>query len=253
MSPFQALASLENTPSTVFNAEASQNFHDAANWPERSRRQHNSSKAEHEILSAIERERQRLGRDLHDDLCQQLTGIEFLGQALARHLREKAAPEAGRAQEIARLVREAITHTRELAHGLSPMPPGTAKLSDALSQLAERTRKLFQIDCCFHRRAQLVNGENSMSIHLYRIAQEAVTNAIKHGKARRIDIGLARKNGNLVLTVKDFGIGMSNVRRDESGLGLHAMKYRAQVIGGVFSVGQNPRGGTVVICEVAPK
>lgn len=203
---------------------------------------------EREILVAAEHERQRLGQDLHDDLCQQLTGIEFLGQALAGQLQARGVPEARQVQEFVRMIREAITHARDLARGLSPMTDGAAGLRDALEQLAKRMRTLFQVDCRFHCRTPVVSADNEVSIHLYRIAQEAVTNAVRHGKARRIDLSLGRRNGKLRLAVKDSGIGMSGKLRE--GMGLRAMKYRVGLMGGDFSVRRNPHGGTEVLCEV---
>lgn len=203
---------------------------------------------EREILQIAERERQRIGRDLHDDLCQQLTGIEFLSHSLASQLQKSSGHGVERAREIAQMVRDAITHTRELAHGLSPMRLG---LQQTLHELAVRTRKLFHVDCRFRCKKAILSEDDAVNIHLYRIAQESVSNAIKHGKARRIDIELARQGNKLVLAVRDFGGGMPANAQERGGMGLRVMQYRAGVIGGNLTVEPNPRGGTTVICAVS--
>ena len=142
---------------------------------------------EREVLVAAERERQRIGLDLHDDLCQQLAGVEFLSQALAGQLAGRSEAEAARAREIARMVREAITYTRELSHGLSPVELESNGLVGALQDLARRTRRLFSVDCRFRCRKAGLNGDRDLGIHLYRIAQEAIANAIKHGRAKHVE------------------------------------------------------------------
>lgn len=205
---------------------------------------------EKEILLVAERERQRIGRDLHDDLCQQLTGVEFLSQALAGQLRQASGAQAERAREIAQMVRTAITHTRELAHGLSPMRLESLGLRGAMHELSERTKKLFGIHCRFICKKPVMSDDDAVNIHLYRIAQEAVGNAIKHGKSKRIDIELSRNENKMVLTVKDFGTGMPRKIRSK-GMGLRVMQYRAGVIGGTLQVEPNPEGGTIIIC-IAP-
>lgn len=202
---------------------------------------------EREILAVAERERQRIGRDLHDDLCQQLTGIQFLSQTLAGQLRKGPPEQAARAREIAEMVRNAITRTRELSHGLSPMLLESAGLGGALRVLAQQTGKVFGVDCRFYCRRTVWNHDTAMSIHLYRIAQEAVRNAIKHGKTKRIDLSLARNRNTLVLTVKDRGRGLPRKLR-RGGMGLRAMQYRADVMGGTLLLQRNPHGGTTVVC-----
>lgn len=205
---------------------------------------------EREILVIAERERQRIGRDLHDDLCQQLAGIEFLCQSQAGSLDPVSPSSAKRAREIAEMVRNAITHTRELAQGLSPAELNSGGLSGALEELAERTRRMFGIDCVVTSRTRFQFQNQELNIHLYRIAQEAVTNALKHGRARRIEIGLARNKRKLALAVKDNGRGMVPNANPGKGMGLRIMQYRAGVIDGTLVFQQNPEGGVTVICTV---
>jgi two-component system CheB/CheR fusion protein len=206
---------------------------------------------EREVLAISEREQRRLGHDLHDDLCQQLAGIEFLTQRLASDLAARTAAGAARAKEIAQMVQRAMTQTRELARGLSPVRLEAEGLADALRELAAGTKKVFLCDCRFRCDPPVLLRDYSMAIHLYRIAQEAVNNALKHGQAHRIDISLKAKGHTVVLAVNDNGVGIPRKLPRRQGMGLHIMRYRAEVIGGMLKVEPKSRGGTRVVCTVA--
>ena len=206
---------------------------------------------EREILAISEREQRRLGHDLHDDLCQQLAGIEFLSQRLASDLAARAAGSGPRAKEIAQMVQRAMTQTRELARGLSPVRLEAEGLADALRELAAGTRKVFGCDCRFRCDPPVLVPDHTVAIHLYRIAQEAVSNALKHGQARRIDISLTAKGHSVTLAVKDNGTGIPRKLPKRKGMGLRIMRYRAEVIGGALLVEPVPGGGTRVVCTVA--
>lgn len=206
---------------------------------------------EREILVIAEREQRRIGRDLHDDLCQQLTGIQFLSQTLASELSGQTKDGAKRAREIAKLVRQAITRTRELAHGLSPVELDTVGLPEALQELAERTRKLFHVNCRFRCKAPRLNLTAEQGIHLYRIAQEAVGNALKHGQATRVDIALTRNKKRLILAVKDNGVGASPKAPQKKGMGLRVMQYRTDVINGSLVFQKNPKRGMTLVCSIS--
>ncbi len=145
---------------------------------------------ESEILAISEREQRRLGQDLHDDLCQQLAGIEFLSQGLASDLAVHSAAGASQAKEIARMVRGAMAQTRELARGLSPVRLEAEGLAEALRDLAAGARKVYGCDCRLRCNPSVQVPDPTVAIHLYRIAQEAVSNALKHGHARRIELDL---------------------------------------------------------------
>jgi PAS domain S-box-containing protein len=205
---------------------------------------------EREVLVVAERERQRIGHELHDDLCQQLTGIEFLSQTLVGQLSGLSAANADRAREIAQMVRKAIDHTRELAHGLSPVQLETVGLNGALEELAARTRRLFRIDCRFRSNAHAWTHDPALGIHLYRIAQESISNALKHGRAKRVEIGLVRNKYRLVLAVSDNGVGLPTKPRKSQGTGLRVMQYRAGAIHGNLVVRRNLKGGTTVSCTI---
>lgn len=203
---------------------------------------------EREILAISEREQRRLGHDLHDDLCQQLAGVEFLSQRLAKDLAAGAAGGAAQAREIAQMVQGAMTQTRELARGLSPVRLEAEGLADALRELAAGTKKVFRCDCHFRCTPPVLLPNHTEAIHLYRIAQEAVNNALKHGKARRIDISLTAENHSISLAVNDNGIGLPSKLPKRKGMGLRIMRYRAEVIGGTLVVEPVPGGGTHVLC-----
>ena len=205
---------------------------------------------EREILAISERERRRLGHDLHDDLCQQLACIEFLSQRLATDLAARSSKASPRAREIAQMARLAMTQTRELARGLYPVRLEAQGLADALCELAAATRKVYRCHCRFQCNPLVLVLNHTVAIHLYRIAQEAVSNAIRHGKATRIGLRLVAKRHSVSLTVTDDGVGLPRKLPRRSGLGLRIMRYRAEVMGGALSMNSNPCSGTRVTCTV---
>ncbi len=202
------------------------------------------------ILEISEQERRRIGQDLHDDLGQHLTGIAFMGKVLEQRLAEASLPEAAEAAKIVTLVNESIKMTRELARGLLPVVSESHGLIPALEHWAREVRDLFHVDCRFECRDRELVLSHVLSDHLYRLAQEAVTNAVKHGRARNITIGLAVVNGGGVLTILDDGAGF-DATKIQSGLGLRIMSYRAKMIGGSLSVQSSLAGGTLVRCLFA--
>jgi PAS domain S-box-containing protein len=205
---------------------------------------------EREILAAGERVRRQIGHDLHDDLCQQLTSIEYLGRALERQLGANFQVGAQRAREIGSLTRKAIAYTRELSHTMSPMELATDGLPEALKNLAKRIKRLFHIDCRFRGDSHVLLDDTTVQTNLYRIAQEATQNAVKHGKAQFIEIGLAEKLGNIVLTVRDNGVGLPFKTCKAKGFGLRIMDYRARALGGCLKVTKPKSGGTTLICSI---
>ena len=204
-----------------------------------------------ELLAIAERERERIGQELHDDLCQQLTALEYVSETIAGQLEPKLPRAAEAVHAMSRSLRNAIEHAREIARGLFPrtvMSNGGLVL--ALEELAQRTRRVFQRDCSLRCAAAGSFASESIGIHLFRIAQEAVTNAIRHGNASRIDIELTSLGNDLRLHVRDNGSGLPAQPQTENGMGLRIMQYRAGVINGTLSVQRGPNGGTVVDCCV---
>ncbi|MBA4418768.1 MAG: hypothetical protein C0392_12800 [Syntrophus sp. (in: bacteria)] len=203
---------------------------------------------EREILEISGREQRRIGQDLHDSLCQHLAGIGFLGKALERKLITGATVNVSEAADIVDLIDQAITLTRRFARGLNPVMLDVDGFMHALTELAANTERLFGITCRFEHTTPILVDDNATAIHLYRIVQEALNNAIKHGKSDRVLISF-RKEGNMnILTVKDNGIGLTNPAQHSGGMGLNIMNYRASMIGASLDIGNSKDGGAQVVC-----
>ncbi|MGA8739994.1 MAG: PAS domain S-box protein [Terracidiphilus sp.] len=203
---------------------------------------------ERALLEISAREQRRIGQDLHDGLGQHLTGIAFMAKVHESKLAEKQMPDAADAAKIVKLVNEAIHKTRELARGLLPVVSDAQGLMSALQLWAGEIEDLFGISCRFECERAVLIHDDAMATHLYHIAQEAVNNAIKHGKACNIRIRLAAENGWGTLFIKDDGTGIAEDRPSNHGMGLHIMSYRAGMIGGRLDVRPSPPHGTGVTC-----
>ena len=207
---------------------------------------------EHEILQISEREQQRIGRDLHDDLGQQLAGLSIMSAMLSRSLSAREAPEAPEATKISDLLKKTVAMTRSLARGLHPVAAEPDGLVSALHDLAARMTSLFNIGCQFECTGEVQVNDNTAATHLYRIAQEAVSNGFKHGQAKHVRIGLSAGAEALTLTVKDDGCGIGTLDPQRQGMGLRIMHYRAGMIGASLAIEKQPGGGTRVTC-ILPK
>jgi PAS domain S-box-containing protein len=206
---------------------------------------------EEAILQISDREQRRLGQDLHDGICQHLAGIELMIEALEQQLLKKTKAEAARAHDIAGQVRDTIRETRLLARGLSPVEFEPNGLMSALRELAGSIQHMFRIDCAFKCQGEVLVTNNAAATHLFRIAQEAVSNAIRHGKAKHVTIELEKSSEQLWLRIRDDGAGMLSSVAKEKGMGLQVMKYRADTIGATLSMEANPGGGTLVTCSLS--
>ncbi|MCH9683135.1 MAG: PAS domain S-box protein [Deltaproteobacteria bacterium] len=203
-------------------------------------------------LEAAEQEARRIGRDLHDGLGQHLTGMAFLAKGLESSLNGRGLPdEASEAHEIVTLVKEAVAHSRALAHGLAPVGVHGTDLTPALENLAERTRDVFNMDCQFEGDEVARVPDDATATAFYRIAQEATNNALKHGKPSRITIGLCTDEfDGLQLSIEDDGLGLPLTRPTE-GLGLRLMKLRAETVGAKLAITSvSEAGGTRVQCTL---
>ncbi len=201
---------------------------------------------EKEILEISEREQRRIGQDLHDGLCQHLAGIELMSQVLEQKLARRSKAAAARAGDIAKNVRDAIGHTRLLARGLSPVTLESEGLMSALQELALNTEKIFHVTCRFDCHPPVLVSDYPAATHLFRLAQEAVSNALKHGKAKRIFIRLKEERGRLALSIVDNGSGIPAQIPKSKGMGLRIMQSRAGMIGGTLAIERNAVGGTSV-------
>jgi signal transduction histidine kinase len=200
------------------------------------------------LLEIAEGERRRIGRDLHDSLGQHLTAIAMSGKVVADKLAAKSAAESTEVAHLVRMVEDAIEMTRKLAQSLHPLDIQSDGLPDALKNLARNVTKTSGIDCQFTLSGSQRPVETEINVHLYRIAQEAVNNAIRHSGAATVLIDLNNSNEKTSLTITDNGCGLSIDPESNSGMGLRIMEYRARIIGAAFCIKDQPDGGTQVSC-----
>ena len=203
---------------------------------------------EEAILEISAREQRRIAQDLHDGLGQHLTGIAFMSKVLEAKLSDKTLPEAVEAAQIVKMVNQAIDNTRQLARGLHPVAAEPLGLMSALKKWASEVEALFHIGCNFRCEKQIAIHDANMATHLYRIAQEAVNNAIRHGKTKNIVIRLSGKSGIGTLSIQDDGEGFPKQPASPPGVGLNIMNYRADIVGGSLKVQPNQDHGITVTC-----
>jgi signal transduction histidine kinase len=207
---------------------------------------------EKEVAESSNRVQTRIGQDIHDGLGQHLTGITFLSRALEKNLAAKKMPEAAEAAEISKLVIEALSQTRNLARGLFPVEVESTRLCQSLRELANTAEQLFHIACSVECDSNLIVDNKNASTHLFRLTQEAINNAVKHGKAHRVGILLGTAGDKAVLRITDDGVGFPPEGSRRTGLGLRIMTYRAQKVGGTLDIQPGQHGGTVVSCTFNP-
>lgn len=206
---------------------------------------------EYEIMRVGEEERCRLGSELHDGLCQHLTAALLHCTAVENQLKSQQSPTAGPVNRIRAMIEESIGMAYDVAKGLCPVDMNSESLASALQALARRTRETAGIRCDCRSEGASPRQPRDL-VHLYRIAQEAVANAVKHGHCRQVDIELVESPEAIVLRVRDDGIGAASpdTPKQTGGLGTRIMTYRAGVVGGTLTVEHPPEGGTRVTCRV---
>jgi signal transduction histidine kinase len=202
---------------------------------------------EEELLAISNREQRRIGQDLHDGLCQQLVGIEFRNSVLVQRLakEEEAKTEAMR---IGELIRDVTRQARLLAKGLSPVQLECDGLMSALQELTSNASKLFNVSCAFECPQPVLVADNTVATHLYRIVQEAISNAVKHGQARFIIVSLIGSADQSTLRIWNNGAEFPARASAEGGLGLRIMQYRAEMIGAILKISSAIGKGTTVEC-----
>ena len=203
---------------------------------------------EQELVHISEREQRRVGHDIHDSLCQHLTGTALAGQVLVQNLRARESASAASAARVVELIEDGIALSRNLARGLHSVGRSGDGLMEALEDFAASTSELFKISCRFECPLPVLINDIQTAQHLYRIAQEAVGNAIKHGRARHIEIRLDTHKAGKRLRISDDGTGRPPFSPDGKGMGMRIMSYRADRIGATFSTRRREPTGTVVTC-----
>lgn len=203
---------------------------------------------ESEILEISERVQRRIGQDLHDGLSQRLRGIAYLSHVLAEDLAQKSLPGAVDAHRITQLLDEAIKEAHSLAQGLSPISLEAEGLMFALKELASSIKGIYGISCSFACPNSVLVHDKSTAMNLFRIAQEGVQNAIKHGRAKRIAIRLTERDGTVKLAVADNGCGLPGDLSRQRGMGLKIMEHRSSMIGAELTLQRAPGGGTLLTC-----
>jgi signal transduction histidine kinase len=205
---------------------------------------------ENEIVNISDAEQRRIGQDLHDGVCQTLAALSCSATSLRGELETRnLAVEANAAAELARLLQAAVVETRDLARSLVPAHVSDVGLVVALESLVHSVSRLHGMGCTFQFRGGELDGNEIVATHFYRIAQEAISNAIKHGKARNVALLLDAGDKRLVLKVKDDGVGISENPAGH-GLGLAVMRYRARLSGGELTVARLSEGGTEICCTI---
>jgi two-component system sensor kinase FixL len=205
---------------------------------------------ERELLAIREKEQKLIGREMHDSMGQMLTGIAVKSKGLELKLKSKSLHESADAAQICELANEAIAQTRRLARMLYPVDIETGGLMSALQGLVSSTKDLLKISCQLKCNNAVPIRDPVKAQHLYRIAQEAITNAARHGKAKNIRIHLASARGKTTLKVANDGKDFPRILAKKKGIGLKIMKYRAKTIGGMLDVDRGRKGGTIVTCTL---
>jgi signal transduction histidine kinase len=205
---------------------------------------------EREVLEISESERRRIGHDLHDSLGQRLTATSMTMSAFIGMLKEEAPALTEQGEDIGRQLREAISEVRSLSHGLAPVALVDDGLMAALTSLADDVVRAGAVRCVFECADSVHVTNAEIADHVYRIAQEAVNNALKHAAPSEIRIGLAQLKETLLLEVDDDGDGFSENIPPTDGIGLRVMRYRARLIGAALEIGSPPSGGTRISCRV---
>jgi PAS domain S-box-containing protein len=205
---------------------------------------------EDKLLQISDREKRNIGHDLHDDLGQQLTGIALLGRALQERLAGQSSPEAPAMAGLLKHVDDALARVREMSRGLQSVPPRPEGLIDALSGLASHVSSTARVSCTIQADRNIGIRDPDVANHLYRIAQEAVSNAVRHGSPKEIVISLSERPEGLTLSVADDGAGLLDAAKKESGMGLDIMRHRASLIHGTLTVSSQSGEGTQIICRI---
>ena len=209
-----------------------------------------NNRLEKELIAASEREQRRIGHDLHDSLGQHLTATAFAGKVLSKKLAAQALPEKAAAEQIVHMVEDGIELTRRLARSLHPVELEAGGFLTSLQELVANISRSFNVECTFESPPTLALNDPASNIHIYRIIQEAISNAIRHGHAKKIVVRIEVVGTKVNLSITDDGIGLSDQPGARKGMGLRIMDYRAKLIGATFVIDRLNRGGTRATCLI---
>lgn len=204
---------------------------------------------EREILRVSEFEQQRIGQDLHDGLCQYLAAIGCAAGSLADDLTRRGVHESSDAREIEILIHKAISQARDLARGIFPVQMDGAGLGAALQELAQTTQRLTSALVTFEEVGEIDISDPNVAMQLYRIAQEALSNALRHGGAKLIRLTLQQDGEKVRLAIDDDGSGIAPTLSANEGMGLRTMEYRARLLQGELHIGGSSLGGASIQCH----
>jgi signal transduction histidine kinase len=205
---------------------------------------------EHELAAVGDDERRRLGHDLHDGVCQQLTGAFLRCQALEKRIQRGESVGSGDFGALASLLADSLEEARNVALGLCPLDSDPGALAHALRELASRVQSSASVGCEFQASGHVEIPDPDAAQHLYRIAQEAVNNAVRHAQASRIRVELRDCGDSFVLSIEDDGIGLPRPVPSR-GMGLRTMANRARLIDGELTIEPAPGGGVRVTCRAS--
>jgi len=208
------------------------------------------ARLEQEVLNISDWERRRIAQDLHDGLGQLLVGAGYLADTLRQDMAAKSEPWVPRLNRIQEAMNAAGKQARDVARGVQPVEPEPNGLMTALAKLAQQTSEIFCVRCDFKCHPPVSIEDRQTGTHLFRVAQESVTNAIKHGRAKRISLRLTRTPKQITLAIKNDGVGLVSWRQKKAGMGLRIMHYRAGIIGGTLTINKKSVIGTTVTCRV---
>ena len=208
------------------------------------------ARLEKQVIQTSEMERRRIGRDLHDTLGQELTGLAFLIKGLSQKLSDQLPDQKKTAKQLVDLVNHAVSEVRSLARGLNPVGLHEGGLVAALGELADNVEQRYGIACHCSCDEHIEMDDEFAATNLFYIAQEAINNAVKHSGANEIRIDLHEDKEAIYLDVRDDGVGISQEAESNVGMGLHIMGYRARAIGGSLRIGPVNGNGTSIKCVV---
>ncbi len=205
---------------------------------------------EREIVRVSENEQIRIGQDLHDGLCQTLVAIDFAAASIRSDMEQRQLPEAEEVRALQKLLQGAVVEARSLARGIFPVQMDSTGLATALEELIGTMNRLRSASISLEVEGDIRIKNPQVAMHLYRIAQEAMSNALRHGRAHRVTVRMVQDDEAFMMTIVDDGCGFDSGVRYTQGMGLRTIRYRAGEIGAHLQVDAKPREGTIVSCRL---